>query len=64
MMAYYYIGSNRNAYYEYSYGLGEEEQKRQLLNANLTDDDLEEVAKITEMLNQDEKVPSVVRHQE
>jgi hypothetical protein len=34
------------------------------LNANLTDDDLEEVAKITEMLNQDEKVPSVVRHQE
>jgi hypothetical protein len=34
------------------------------LNANLTDDDLEEIAKITEMLNPDEKVTSVARHQE
>jgi hypothetical protein len=34
------------------------------LNANLTDDDLEEIAKITELLNPDEKAPSVARHQE
>ena len=42
-------------------GDNKEEEKRQSVNTHITDDDLEEISKITEMLNPDEKVLLVAR---
>lgn len=42
-------------------GDSKEEEKRQPFNTHITDDDLEEISKITEMLNPDEKVLLVAR---